>query len=283
MILIADGGSTKCDWILLNQQGELLQKTCTLGINPTVVSQADMKKRIQENATLHTLFKDVKTVDFYGAGCGTQTPRLLLKEVLNELFIKAQVAVGEDTTAAVYASTTKPGIVGILGTGSNCCYFDGTKIHSGAPSLGYSVMDEASGNYFGKQLLRDYFYHKMPRQVASEFESKFNLDPDTIKLNLYKKPNPNAYLASFAEFIFLCELDKPYFKNLMKTGVNLFIQNQVLLYDEAQEVPIHFVGSIAHFSKEIIVECLENHTLQPGNFVKRPIDGLIDYYKNHKL
>ncbi len=283
MILIADGGSTKCDWILLNKDGDVIQKTRTLGLNPTVVSQEEITKQIQDNETLLDIFDTVKTVDFYGAGCGTETPRKLLQEVLEQLFLNAKVAVNEDIAAAVYATTTKPGIVSILGTGSNCCYFDGTTIHSGAPSLGYSVMDDASGNYFGKQLLRDYFYKKMPPKVALEFEEKYDLNPDTIKVNLYKKSNPNAYLASFAEFLFLCKRDDHYFNQLIKTGIALFVENQVLIYKEAKQVPIHFVGSIAHFSKEVISECLKEYNLQPGNFIKRPIDGLITYYKTKEL
>jgi len=283
MILIADGGSTKCDWILLNKAGDVIQKTRTLGLNPTVVSQEEMMQRIQDNEILKAVFNTVERVDFYGAGCGTKTPRLLLSEVLGNLFSTAKVTVNEDIAAAVYAATTKPGIVCILGTGSNCCYFDGKEIHTGAPSLGYSVMDDASGNYYGKQLLRDYFYKKMPPKVASEFENKFNLDPDTIKVNLYKKTNPNAYLASFAEFLFLCSVDQGYISNLIKKGIFLFIENQVLIYKEAKKVPIHFVGSIAHFSEELIHQCLQEYNLQPGNFIKRPIDGLITYYKKEIL
>jgi len=283
MILIADGGSTKCDWILLNKSGDVIQKNRTLGLNPTVVSQSEIKDRIQSNEALNAIFSTTERVDFYGAGCGTKTPRLLLQEALSNLFSLAKVTVHEDIAAAVYATTTKPGIICILGTGSNSCYFDGTKIHSGAPSLGYSVMDDASGNYYGKQLLRDYFYKKMPTKVASEFESTFDLDPDTIKVNLYKKANPNAYLASFAEFLFLCKQDENYFNQLIKTGIALFVENQVLIYKEAKQVPIHFVGSIAHFSIEVVSQCLKEYNLKPGNFIQRPIDGLITYYKTKEL
>lgn len=283
MILIADGGSTKCDWILLNKDGNVIEKTRTPGLNPTVVPQTEMAERIQNNETLQAIFKTVKTVDFYGAGCGTKTPRLLLQKVLEQLFYSATITVKEDLSAAVYAATTEPGIVCILGTGSNCCYFDGNKIHTIAPALGYSLMDDASGNYYGKQLLRDYYYKKMPLQVASEFEKNYDLNPDTVKINLYKKSNPTAYLASFAEFIFLCKHNEEYFNKLIQTGVTLFIKNQVLIYKEAKQVPIHFVGSIAHFSEEMIRQCLKEYKLQPGNFIKHPIDGLITYYKNEKL
>jgi len=129
MILITDGGSTKCDWILLDSEGEVLLKSRTKGLNPAVVPQDELRDRIRDNEDLLPLFEEVTRVDFYGAGCGTKTPVRLLHEVLSELFTKAEVSVNEDTVAAVYAATTQPGIVCILGTGSNSCYFDGTDIH----------------------------------------------------------------------------------------------------------------------------------------------------------
>ena len=202
MTLITDGGSTKCDWVLLDNSGEVVFKTATSGLNPTVVPKEELLLRIASNETLKSIFNSVEILDFYGAGCGTTTPRSILKDVLEALFTKAKVNVFEDMAAAVFAATTEPGIVCILGTGSNSCFFDGIKIHSPIPSLGFILMDEASGNYFGKRLIRDYYYQRMPKEIAAEFENKFNLEADEIKMNLYKKPNPNAYLASFAQFIF---------------------------------------------------------------------------------
>jgi N-acetylglucosamine kinase-like BadF-type ATPase len=193
--------------------------------------------------------------------------------------------------AAVYAATTEPGIVCILGTGSNSSYYDGEKVVTNVASLGYTLMDEASGNYFGKRLLRDYFYKKMPAVLASEFEKRFNLDPDEIKVNLYKKPNPNMYLASFAEFIFNPGDERPistgdingYFYKLISEGMLKFIEYRILSYKEAQHVPIHFIGSIAYFSESIIRDCMKPYHLELGNIIRRPIDGLIAYYKIHRL
>lgn len=280
MTLITDGGSTKCDWVLLDNSGNIVFKTATLGLNPTVVPKEELLLRIAENEVLKNVFTSLEALDFYGAGCGTATPRSILKEVLEELFSKAKVSVSEDMSAAVFAATFKPGIVCILGTGSNSCYFDGTEIHAPIPALGYILMDEASGNYFGKRLIRDFFYNRMPLKIASEFEKKFNLKADDIKMNLYKKANPNAYLASFAQFIFTQKEINPYFYALIKEGILNFIECRILCYEKAHEVPIHFIGSIAHFSEEIIKECFEEHNLELGNIVQRPIDGLIDYYKN---
>ena len=280
MTLITDGGSTKCDWVLLDNSGEVVFKTATSGLNPTVVPKEELLLRIASNETLKSIFNSVEILDFYGAGCGTTTPRSILKDVLEALFTKAKVNVFEDMAAAVFAATTEPGIVCILGTGSNSCFFDGIKIHSPIPSLGFILMDEASGNYFGKRLIRDYYYQRMPKEIAAEFENKFNLEADEIKMNLYKKPNPNAYLASFAQFIFTQKEMNPYFYALIKEGISNFIECRILCYEKAHEVPIHFIGSIAHFSEEIIKECFAAHNLELGNIVQRPIDGLIDYYKS---
>lgn len=280
MILLTDGGSTKCDWVLLDNSGEVVFKTATSGLNPTVVPKEELLLRIASNEDLKSVFNNVEILDFYGAGCGTATPRSILKEVLEALFTKAKVNVSEDMAAAVFAATTEPGIVCILGTGSNSCFFDGIKIHSPIPSLGFILMDEASGNYFGKRLIRDYYYQRMPKEIAAEFENKFNLEADEIKMNLYKKPNPNAYLASFAQFIFTQKEINPYFYALIKEGISNFIECRILCYEKAHEVPIHFIGSIAHFSEEIIKECFAAHNLELGNIVQRPIDGLIDYYKS---
>jgi N-acetylglucosamine kinase-like BadF-type ATPase len=283
MILITDGGSTKCDWILMDKSGNVVLKTRTKGLNPAVVPEENIKERILANKDLEPFLQQITTVDFYGAGCGTKTPIKSLTNILTEIFSVAKISVNEDMVAAVYAATLEPGIVCILGTGSNSCYFDGKKIHKGIESLGYSLMDEASGNYFGKRLLRDYFYKKMPSQLALDFEKRFNLDPDEIKNHLYKRHNPNMYLASFAEFIFTSKEVNGYFYKLISEGMLKFIEYRILCFKESQNVPIHFIGSIAHFSEEIIKECMKPYHLELGTIIRRPIDGLIEYYKTHKL
>ncbi len=291
MILITDGGSTKCDWILLDDSGNIVLRTRTLGLNPAVVDEFNLKQRINENEELKSLFNKVTVVDFYGAGCGTETPTALLKKVIESLFINAIVTVSEDTVAAVYAATQEPGIVCILGTGSNSCYYDGTEIHNPIQSLGYILMDEASGNYFGKRLIRDFYYQKMPAILAKEFNNRFNLSADVIKENVYKKSNPNMYLASFAEFIFQPGQNRPenvmeingYFYGLISEGINKFIERRILCFKEAQHVPIHFIGSIAHFSEDIIRDCMKPYHIELGNIIRRPIDGLIEYYKQHRV
>lgn len=278
MILISDGGSTKADWILLDKEGEQVFKTRTGGLNPAVFGEDLMKARLNDNEDLYSVKDKVTNVYFYGAGCGTEKPTALLKSIFESFFTTANVVVKEDTYAAAYAVTSEPGIVCILGTGSNSCYFDGKDVDVRIPSLGYVLMDEASGNYFGKKLLRDYYYGKMPSDIAKLFEEQFNVDADHIKKNLYKMDNPNTYLANFAEFIFRNERNV-YFNRVLHKGMKDFFKNRILPYQEGKVVPIHFVGSIAYFASDIIKDVARFHLLKIGNIVRRPIDGLIDYHR----
>jgi len=279
MILIADGGSTKADWILLDLLGNQKFKTRTEGLNPAVFSENALHQRLETNAELAEVKNAVTELYFYGAGCGTEKPTLLLKLIFEKYFKNAKVTVKEDTYAAAFAVTTKPGIVCILGTGSNSCYFDGEHVDVRIPSLGYVLMDEASGNYFGKKLIRDYYYKKMPKEISEKFESEFNLNADIIKKNLYKEANPNAYLAHFAEFILKNERNA-YFNKVLHKGIKEFFKNRILPIDESKELPIHFVGSIAYFSQDIIKDVARYHMVKLGKFVRRPIDGLIEFHRN---
>lgn len=278
MILIADGGSTKADWILLDKSGEVVLKTRTEGLNPAVFPGDLLKERVEENEDFQFHKEKVTEIYFYGAGCGTKKPTALLKSILESFFKNAKVVVKEDTYAATYAVTTEPGIVCILGTGSNSSYFDGTDVINGVPSLGYILMDEASGNYFGKRIIRDYFYKRMPKSIEKMFEEQFDVDPDIIKRRVYKENNPNTYLARFAEFI-LRNKRNAYSQKVLEKGMNVFIKTRVLTFDNVENVPIHFVGSIAYFAKDVIEKVAQKHNLTLGNIVRRPIDGLIEYHR----
>ncbi|MBT8316580.1 MAG: N-acetylglucosamine kinase [Lutibacter sp.] len=278
MILLADGGSTKADWILLDNSGKQIFKTRTEGLNPEILNTELIFSRIQENQDLMSCKESITNVYFYGAGCGTERLTSLLASTFKSFFVNAKIVVKEDTYAAVYAVTSKPGIVCILGTGSNSCYFDGENVDARVPSLGYILMDEASGNYFGKKLIRDYYYHKMPKEIAKQFEEEFDLDADTIKRNIYKEENPNAYLAHFAEFI-LKNKRNCYFNKILHKGMKDFFKNRILPYSESSKVPVHFVGSIAFFAQDIITDVARYHMINVGNIVRRPIDGLIEHHR----
>lgn len=282
MILIADGGSTKADWILLDSEGNQVFKTRTDGLNPEILSENKILSRLAGNSEIFEYKDKISNVYFYGAGCGTDRMTSFLKTHFESFFVNAKVAVKEDTFAAVYAVTTQPGLVCILGTGSNSCYFNGNEVDVRIPSLGYILMDEASGNYFGKKLIRDYYYGKMPKSIAKQFESQFDLNADTIKRNIYKKENPNAYLAHFAEFILKNDRNI-YFNKILHKGISEFFKNRILTFEESKYVPVHFVGSIAFFAQDIIKDVARYYMVELGEIIRRPIDGLIEYHKRNSL
>ena len=284
MILIVDSGSTKCDWIAVDKDGnQLLDKIRTKGLNPEILTEKKLKKTIKKNSDLNNNKSEVTHVYFYGAGCGTDRGKESVATVLKEIFLNAFIKVVEDTMAAVYSTINhekEAAVVCILGTGSNCSYYDGKKLHQRVQSLGYILMDDAAGNYFGKQLIRDYYFNHMPTDVKIAFSTKYNLDADYIKYNIYKQPNPNAYLANFAEFMFLNK-DSEYIRTLIKDGIRLFVKNYIMQYkEELKTVPVHFAGSIAYFSQGEITEVAHEMGFTTGNFERRPIEGLVKFHTN---
>mgnify|MGYP000403915880 CR=1 FL=1 len=281
MILIADGGSTKADWIALDSNKNETFRVRTLGLNPAVVSETELRNRIVNMFQLMAVKDDVKEIHFYGAGCGTPKPIEILKNILKSIFVNAKVVISEDLLAAVYASSgIEPAIVCILGTGSNSCYFDGENIETNTPSLGYTLMDEASGNYFGKRLLRDYYYGKMPKAIAEKFKVQFELDIDTVKFNLYRQQNPNMYLASFAKFMFEFK-DEKYIKRIIKKGFSTFFKYRIVPLKKSFNTPIYFIGSIAYYFSEILDKVASKHQMEITGIIQRPIDNLVDFHRKN--
>jgi N-acetylglucosamine kinase-like BadF-type ATPase len=279
MKLLVDSGSTKADWISIDETGKILFTTQTLGLNPEVLNKEEIISRVNDRFDISLNKENVTHLFFYGAGCGTDRMKDFLTDVFKEYFPNAVVVVHEDTYAAVYATTPKneKAIVCILGTGSNCSYFDGKILHQKVQSLGYIAMDDCSGNQFGRQLIRDYYFGKMPSKLADEFAKTYDLDADVIKHQLYKEPNPNAYMATFAKFLILHK-DEEYCQKLVRKDMQVFVDNYITQYDNCKEVPVHFIGSIAFYLKEELKEVLESNGLTIGNVLRRPIDGLIDFH-----
>ena len=281
MILIVDSGSTKTDWIALDNQGNEVFSTKTLGLNPQMLSNEILNERIKNNFDLYNNRENVRKIYFYSAGLGVKSTKERILKVFKSIFKNSDYDVNEDTYAAVYSVVDKgvPAIVNILGTGSNCTYFDGKEISQKVHSLGYVLMDYASGNYYGKYLIRAYYFNKMPKKLREEFAEKFDLSPNTIKEKLYRKENPNTYLASFAKFIIDNKSDS-YFKDIIEKGLRRFIDYQIMQYDNYKSVDIHYVGSIAYCLKEEITKVGNEYGLKTSKFVKKPIEGLVNYHKN---
>ena len=283
MRLLVDSGSTKADWIAIDEEGKILFTTRTLGLNPEILDENEIIERLNDKFDILQNKDKATHLFFYGAGCGTDKMKFMLSQAFQKYFTNAIVDVQEDTYAAVFATTPKgeQAIVSILGTGSNCSFFDGKVLHQKVQSLGYIVMDDCSGNVFGKELIRKYYFNKMPKELAVEFEKEYDLSPDYIKSKLYKEPNPNAYLATFAKFL-IQNKDHEFCKKIIFKGMKSFIKNYIRQYDNCKEVPVHFVGSIAFYLKDELQIMFDKYEMKLGNVLRRPIVGLIAYHISNK-
>jgi len=283
MILIVESGSTKADFVALDNEYKQLFSTTTLGLNPEVLDKSGIIERINQKEVIQSNKNKIEKLFFYSAGCGTPRMKNLLNLVFSNYFPKAKISVLEDTYAAVYSTNPnkEKAIICILGTGSNCSYFDGKTVHQKVQSLGYLAMDDGSGNRFGRKLIRSYYFNKMPDHLAKQFQQKYDLDADVIKENFYKKPNPNAYLASFAEFLIQYKND-PFCQKIIADELELFVENYIKQFEDYKEIPVHFIGSIAFFLKEELQKVVDKHQIKLGNVLQKPMDGLVQYHKTNR-
>jgi len=282
MILVADSGSTKCDWMIIDQDNTK-HKTNTMGFNPFFHSTDFILAKIQENELFNTYQSQIKEVYFYGAGCSSAPRKLILKNALSQFFTSAEkIDIDHDLTGAALATTPfNPGIACILGTGSNSCYYDGQKVYEELPALGYILGDEGSGAYFGKILLADWLYKRMPADLAKSFESRYTLTKEGIFSAIHQESNPNVYLASFMPFVSENKTH-PYMKDMVYQGLAKFCSIHIWCFDNFRDVPVNFVGSIAHYFKDLLKEVADNHRFTIGNIEKKPIDALAEYHLNHQ-
>ncbi|WP_103070084.1 N-acetylglucosamine kinase [Aquimarina sediminis] len=277
MILFADSGSTKCDWVLVDDDGQLIHKAKTDGINPLLLSGDTILNIIKKTDLIVQKSQLINEVYFYGAGCGEIDAKKKIDLVLQSIFENAKlITIEEDIIGAVKATTEKPSIVCILGTGTNCCFYDGSKVIQKYPALGYLLADEGSGNYIGKKLIKDYFLGKMPQNIATLFKNDYATELDQLLDKLYCTNHPNKYLASYAQFIFKNRGDA-YIEKLLNISLSRFISTYLFQYkEELSKYPIHFVGSIAYYSQDTLKSLLDDYGYQVKSFVKKPIDHLVN-------
>lgn len=281
MIAIVDGGSTKCDWVILENSGKISQKTESIGFNPNIINADLIPQEIEKNPHLFLIKNQLDYIYFYGSGCGTVENALLVETQLQKVFPYAKVTVKEDLTAAAYAAYNgKPAIVCILGTGSNSCYFDGESIRRDLPSLGFLIGDEGSGSALGKHLVRRFFMKKLPQDLHQEFVETYHLTIEDAIKNMYHNPRANAYLAEFNKFV-VQRKQHPYFQNMVFDEMKNFFEYQVLPFEEAREAEINFIGSIAYYYEDVLRAAAAELNLTVGHIVQKPIESLVEYHKKY--
>lgn len=282
MILIADSGSTKCDWKLMDGEREV-GSVSTMGFNPYFHSEAIITATLKAQHLLTEHATEVSDIYMYSAGCSSQDLNRIVENALRSVFTEANIVVDHDVLgAALAACQGDEGIVCILGTGSNSCYYDGTGIYEEIPSLAYILGDEGSGSWYGKQVLRDYLYKEpIPEGLRQELIDQGH-DKTSILENIYMQPHANVYLASFMKTISKYR-DSEYVDTMIHEGMRVFLEQHVCCFKNHKEVTTNFVGSIAYYFQDILKEEAEKLGITIGNIIKKPIDGLVEYHLKHAV
>jgi glucosamine kinase len=283
MILVADSGSSKTDWLIENPGGEP-EEFKTDGLNPYFMSEKEIVKILQsQGAELIKRNHRISEIFFFGAGCSNPDRREIVSNALSQVFPKTFVSVDSDLLGSAYATCGKEkGLCCVLGTGSNISFFNGEEIFEGKQGLGFVLGDEGSGSWFGKALITDFLYGNMPHEIALAFNNRYHLEKEAVIRNVYQKSKPNSYLASFARF--LSEVRKSdYAQSLLRKGLSEFIETNIKTYPEYHSYKCHFVGSIAYqFSDELKALCSEKG-VHVGKIIKKPVNDLLDFVlKNNK-
>lgn len=275
--LIADSGSTKAEWCLV--QGKKKTTFFTQGISPYFLDGPQIQQVLLTELIPSLGKVKIDEVFFYGTGCKSPINNKLVKSALQAVFPKSVVAVDHDLMGAARALCgNDKGVACILGTGSNSCYFNGKKIVKNSPGLGYVLGDEGSGAYLGRKVLQYYLYNTFDEDLRSRFDARYVTNAAEILENVYKKPLANRYLASFA--LFLAENRGHYMiENIIEDCLNDFFFYHIIKYRESWIMPVHFVGGVAYGFRDVIRELCSNYELTLGSILQNPMEGLVAYHK----
>ncbi len=274
MILLADSGSTKTHWALV-ENGVLQKDVFTPGINPFYQTQDEIEENI--NSLLLPQIKEfqVDKVFFYGAGCLPEKIGIVKSAILR--FFPVEVEVNNDLLATCRALSGKEkGIICILGTGSNSCLYDGEKIIQNVSPLGFILGDEGSGATLGRLLVADILKEQLPKYVKERFFARFDLSPSQIMERVYNHPFPNRFLATLSVFI-KENIHEPQLQSIVEKSFAAFFQRNVSQYGHL-DYPIHFSGSVAYYYQDILREVADDFNRQIGKIEMYPMPGLIEYH-----
>jgi N-acetylglucosamine kinase-like BadF-type ATPase len=273
--LIADSGATKAEWCLLT--GSRRKIIRTQGISTYFLGEVEIKdlliKELKPKIKLA-----VDEIYFYSTGLFDPANKKIMGNILREIFPGAKADINDDITGAARALCgNEKGIACNLGTGTFSCYYDGRKIVRSRPGPGYVLGDEGSGAYLGKKVLQHYLYEIFDEDLKYLFDKKYNTNRAEILQNVYRKPFPSRYLASFA--MFLAENRGHYMvENILEDGLNDFFFYHLIKYPEIWRLPVNFVGGIAFGFKDVLKQLCGNYEFDLGKVIKRPMEGLVDFH-----
>ncbi len=273
MKLIADSGSTKTIWCLIDD-GNFKQRILTQGINPSIQEEGLIREIIEKELLQKISFDSIDEINFYGAGCREEV-KYLIKDVLLEYFKETtSIEINDDLLGAARALFYgQEGIALILGTGSNSCLYDGVQVKEKIPSLGFILGDEGSGAQLGKKFINALFKGGVPLAIKQEFLNKTSLSLDDIIRKVYKEPMPNRFLASFSKFIYE-HLDEPSLEALVEENFEEFFLKNVNKYNR-RDLLLGAIGSIAYYFKDLFIKVAKNQGYKVNKILKDPIEGLL--------
>jgi len=278
MILIADSGSTKTDWCLSDRRKQLNRIT-TKGLNPYFITEDEIDREIRLSLLPKLQALPLNALYFYGAGC-TPEKIPMMQKVLNKCLQARTLTVNSDMLGAARGLCGRnPGIICILGTGSNSCYYDGDTIVSNVSPLGFILGDEGSGAVLGKLLVGDLLKNLLPAGLKEKFLKEYDLTPGMIIERVYRQPFPNRFLASLSPFL-LQNIDEPALRSIVMNAFRSFITRNLMQYNY-QRYPLYFIGSIAYHYREILEEVVLENGMQLGSIVQNPMDGLVKYHNKN--
>jgi len=274
--LIADSGSTKAEWCLL--EGGKKKIIFTQGISPYFLNTNQIAELLARELVPNLDRNKPAALYYYGTGCMDPKNVRLVKKAIQQVFPNAYTEVTHDLMAAARALCGNgKGIACILGTGANSCYYNGKKIVKNSPGLGFILGDEGSGAYLGRRVIQYYLYKTFDDELTARFESKYGETQASILESVYKKPLPNRYLASFS--LFLTENRGHYMiENIIEDGLNDFFFVHICKYRESWTLPIHFTGGVAFAYRDVITELCKGYELELGKIIRNPMEGLIQYH-----
>lgn len=275
--LLADSGATKAEWCLI--KGKKKKILFTQGISPYLMNREQIVKMLSKELKPKLKKELIGEIHYYGTGCSNPENVKNIKAALKEVFpVAKKVNVLTDLMGAARAlCQKKKGIACILGTGSNSCYYNGSRIVKNSPGIGYVLGDEGSGAYLGRKVIQHYLYKTFDEDLTTKFDAKYKTSHIEILDKVYKQPLPNRYMASFA--LFLAENRGHYMiENIIEDSLNDFFFNHLYKYRESWLYPIHFTGGVAYAFRDVIKSLCAGYELQLGRILKNPMEGLIEYH-----
>lgn len=276
--LLAESGSTKTEWRWCVGQ-ELVRSFRSTGFNPNVMSRDLMQTELHEVFRTYLMRAEPERVLFYGAGVKGHEQNLIMRKLLQGFFPMAQVEVQHDMIAAARSTGCREGIVCILGTGSNSCWYKDGQILANYGGLGYLLGDEGSGMDLGKALLAGLLHDDFPEEVKQFVVNQEALSLEELKLAVYQDATPNVRMARMAQYLEPLQAF-PEINQLIFRRFKAFLESTVMRYPGWPDLPIQVIGSIGYFFKDILVEaCAACHT-QPPTIRRDPIDDLLQYHMN---